>query len=159
MRKSKVAVVTMPGRDENKHFLITEMSASKAERWAIRAFLALARSNTEVPDDVENLGMAAIAAIGFRALMAVSFDEASDLMSEMMACVKYMPSPERPEIVREIFEEDIEEVATHLYLKAEVFDLHTGFSTAASLSSSVAALVTTGVSTPRSSTSPRRSRR
>jgi hypothetical protein len=45
----------------------------------------------------------------------------------MWDCVAFMPDPAKPQIVRKLFEEDIEEVATRIKLRAEVWKLHTGF--------------------------------
>lgn len=105
------------------------MSAAKAERWATRALLAVARSGVDMPDGAAEAGMATLAVIGLRALSFISFEEAEPLLDEMMECVQIIPDPEKnPNFVRQLVEDDIEEVSTRLYLRAEVFELHTGFS-------------------------------
>jgi hypothetical protein len=38
-----------PDRDKGKRFKITEMPAMKAEKWAARFFLALAKSGIDIP--------------------------------------------------------------------------------------------------------------
>lgn len=116
----------MEGRDKDKRFLITEMPATPSEKWAARAFLALAHAGIDIPDELRGAGMAAIAIVGITALSRVSWAEAEPLLDEMMACVQSV----QPAITRPLIEEDIEEVATRVWLRGEVFELHTGFSLA-----------------------------
>ena len=128
MRRSvEVTIDAGGGRDAGKKFQLTELPASQAEEWAAKAFLALSRAGVDLPDGLSQMGMAGIAAIGFKALSTVSWDDAKPLMAQMMECVKIMPDPTRPLIVRGLIEEDIEEVKTRLLLRAEVFKLHTDF--------------------------------
>lgn len=129
MRREKVVKITQAGRDHGKAFLLTEMPASQSERWAIRAFMALARSGLEIPeqDELEAMGMAGIAALGMKALTAISFDEAEPLLEEMFGCIQAVPEPKDPSAHRPLIEDDIEEPMTRLLLRKEVFELHTGF--------------------------------
>lgn len=115
------------GRDFGKVFVITEMSASQGEAWAIRALMALIGSGVEVPDGFENLGMAAMAELGLKALSGLKWEIAEPLLSEMWACIKIMPDPSKPHVVRNLIEEDVEEIPTRVKLRAEVWKLHTGF--------------------------------
>lgn len=139
-RKTKIVTVTADGRDRGKQFLITEMPASQAEKWAFRAFFALGRAGIQVPDEMAGLGMAAIAVVGIRALAMLRFEDAEPLMDEMMNCVQAMPDPARPQIVRPLIEDDVEEPATRLFLRSEVLELHTGFSIADAVMSSMASM-------------------
>lgn len=127
-RKSAIVQITDDNRDRGKVFHILEMPAAQAERWAIRAFQALARSDVEIPDNVAGAGFAGIAKLGFQALAKMDEISLMNLMDEMMLCVSFQPDPRKPEIVRPLVEEDIEEVQTRLRLRLEVFQLHTGFS-------------------------------
>lgn len=130
-------VVTMPasaGRDANKTFFLTEMDADRAERWATRAFFAMAANGVDIPPDVMQMGMGAIVSIGVRSIMTMGFEDAAPLLDEMMTCVQIIPDVSKPDITRPIDRHDIEEVATRLKLRSEVFELHTGFSLAAFLS-------------------------
>lgn len=113
-------------RDLGKVFRITEMPASKAEKWAIRALLAVARSGIDIPPELMQGGMRALAFVGVRALSGLSFDDAEPLLDEMMECVQIVES----KIVRHPTENDIEEVATRVFLRQQVLDLHVGFSKA-----------------------------
>jgi hypothetical protein len=131
MRKTENFVAT-EGRDKGKRFLITEMPALKAERWAIRALMALAHSGVEIPDDAKGAGMAALAHAGLKALHSLSFEEVKPLLDEMWSCVQAMPNPQYPEIVRplvmnEAEGDDLEELSTIWTLRERVFRLHTDF--------------------------------
>lgn len=130
-RKTIRYTVTDEGRDKGKVFVLTELSASEAEDWAASAFLALSRSGADIPDDVQEMGMSGLAVLGLRALSGLKIEEARPLLARMFACVQINPDPARPEIVRALIEDDIEEVKTRLLLRKEVFDLHTGFFTSA----------------------------
>lgn len=138
-RKTKVVVCPQEGRDKGKYYLLTEMPASDSEEWAIRAFLALAHSGVEVPEELSQAGLAGIAIVGLQALGRISFDEAKPLLDKMMSCVQALPDPSHPELVRGLVETDIEETTTRFWLRAEVFELHTGFSFAGVLSTSTEA--------------------
>lgn len=140
MRKTKL--LTLPGvpsdasgqRDNGKTFLITEMSAVKAEKWAQRALLAITAAGVDIPPEVIAMGAGAVMAAGFRALMTMSFADAEPLLDEMLECVTFVPDRKRPDVVRPFDAEDIEEVTTLLTLRSEVIEVHTGFSIAAALS-------------------------
>lgn len=129
MRRQKTYTVTADGRDKDKSFLLTEMSAASAEEWAIQAFLALANENVDIGDIARETGMAGIAALGLQALGKLRYHNIKPLMDRMFDCVQALPSgPGRPELARGLVENDIEEVATRMALRLEVFSLHAGFS-------------------------------
>jgi hypothetical protein len=144
MRKSEI--VTIPkakpdeNRDQGKIFLLTEMSAARAEKWAARLLLALAAQGMASPGDAQ-MGMQGLANIGPTDLMAgLRFDVVEPLMDEMMDCVFIVPDPSKKNIEtdqplsRPLVEDDIEEIATRVLLRGKVLDLHTGFSVSAFLS-------------------------
>lgn len=126
-RKIANYTVTDDGRDEGKLFLITEMSAARAESWAMRVLLALMAGNVEIPEGFEELGMAGLAELGMRALSGLKWDTAEPLLAEMFDCVAYIPDPRKTHISRPLIDDDIEEVSTRLKLRMEVFKLHTDF--------------------------------
>lgn len=132
MRKSTDVAIADEGRDKGKVYRITEMPARKAEKWAMRALLALAKSGADIPDHTD--GMAGLAQVGFRSLLTASFDEIEPLLDEMLTCIVIAPNLGQPHYTRALIEDDIEEISTLLRLRMEVFDLHTGFSTAGALS-------------------------
>jgi hypothetical protein len=130
-RKQVEVVINDPAsRDYNRRYVLTEMPASQGEKFAARCFLALAKSGAEIPADVRNAGMAGLAVVGFQMLAGLEFADAAALMDEMMGCVQYAYDPSNAGAVRPLIEIDIEEVATRVRLRSEVFTLHTGFSLA-----------------------------
>ena len=138
-RKSITYTVDAEGRDKGKQFLITEMAATKAEDWAIRAMLALGSANVEIPSGALQLGMAALAQIGFMKMFAVSPERMKPMLSELMECVELIPNPKKPQvkISYPALESQIEEIKTLLVLKWEVLKLHMDFSSAANISESL----------------------
>jgi hypothetical protein len=125
-------------RDANKTFLLTEMSADKAERWAIRMILSLTNANVEVPEGALTSGMSGMAAVlaqGVRGLAGLKYASISDLLDEMMECVQFQPAPNLPP--QPLWKGEncqIEEVRTRLELRMEVLSLHVNFSLAALVS-------------------------
>lgn len=115
------------GRDQGKTFVLTELPASCAEAWAMRAILALMAGGIEVPEGFERMGMSAMAEIGIKALSGLKWEVAEPLLEEMWACVQIMPDSSKPHVVRNLIEQDIEEIATRIKLRAEVWKLHVDF--------------------------------
>ena len=143
MRKDATIVITDDGRDKGKTYVLTEMPAAKVEKWAFRAFLALAKAGVDVPDDIATAGVAGLAEFGLKGLSGLSFEDAEPLLDEMMTCVTMCPDRRHPEVVRALVESDIEEIATCIRLRAEVFKLHVNFSAPGGLSAQVAGMQTT----------------
>ena len=136
-RKIANYTVTDAGRDKGKLFVITEMSASQGEAWAMRAMLALMQSDVSVPEGFLELGMAALAQMGLKCLSSIKWELAKPLMDELMECLQIIPDPKVMHVVRPLIEDDIEEIATRAMLKWEVLKLHVDFSQAADLSKSL----------------------
>jgi hypothetical protein len=135
-RRTETITISIEGRDKGKVFVLTEMSATQAEKWATRVFLALGQSGIEVPDDIANAGLAGMATLSMRALVGIPWHLAEPLLDEMMSCVALMPNPARPMtlISGPLLDDQIEEVSTRLKLREEVISLHLGFSLAESIS-------------------------
>lgn len=152
-RKQHTIVVETAGRDCGKMFVLNEMPATQAEKWAARALLAMAKSGMEIPDDIANAGLAGVAAMGIKALGGMSFVDAEPLLDEMFDMVSFVPDPARPAIKRgyggvgPIIEDDIEEISTRLRLRKELFFLHVNFSQLVAGSTSASASAT-GEATP-----------
>jgi hypothetical protein len=147
-RKTARYVVEDEGRDQGKVFLLREMPATQGERWALRAFLAMAKNGVELPDGTRDAGFAGIASYGLSLIGKLPFEEADALMEEMVRCVTIIPDPAK-EFDRSLVESDIEEIATRVKLRIAVFKLHADFSKAAALSTSAPA---SAASAPASST-------
>lgn len=122
-RRTLDVTIDTEGRDKGKVFRITEMSASQAEAWAFRAFLALSEAGIDIPDDVVAQGVAGVAGVGFSALGRLSWEKARPLLDEMMSCLESV----QPAGVRRLIESDIEEIPTRLFLRKEIIALHTAF--------------------------------
>lgn len=134
MRREIDVTVAADGRDRGKVFHIREMAAEPAEEWATRLLLALTRSGIAVPEDMLRGGMASVAAIQQFALNtllngvgALDYDEIKPLLQQIMDCVQIKEKA----ATRDLTPDDIEEVATRLFLRGEVFKLHTNFSMSA----------------------------
>ncbi|EFE93994.1 hypothetical protein [Serratia odorifera] len=126
-RKEKFITIENEGRDHGKMFHVTEMSASQAEWWAMRALMAMGRGGVEIPENLRSMGMAAMAMEGLKAISKIPADEAKPLLDELMGCVQAVPNPADKTVVRPMIESDIEEILTRLNLRAEVFKLHVDF--------------------------------
>lgn len=155
MRKTEEVRIA-EGRDAGKVFLLTEMAASQAEAWAIRAMGAMIRGGQPIPDEVLGGGWAALSvllAAGLRALLRAPWEEIEPLLAEMMGCVQIVPDPGNPTVMRRLIEDDILDVSTRLELREKVFSLHLGFSVAGALSA-LASAVKTDPNSLNTSTSP-----
>ena len=164
MRKTAVVVIDAEGRDKGRTYSLVEMSASQAEKWALRAFLALAKSGVDVPPNIARAGIAGVLTLGLKAFAGVPFPEMELLMDEMFAaCVGYIPDPSKPAIIRgavplgkmslgPLVEDDIEEIATRFHLRKEVIGLHVDFSKLGALLTSARA--SSEDQRPSTSTSP-----
>lgn len=120
-------------RDNGKIFRLTEMPAVQAEKWAARALLAMSRSGVEIPEEAMAAGAATLLAAGLRSFTSMAFEDAELLMDEMFACIQFV-DPTNRAVTRALIDDDIEEVATRLFLRGEVIEIHTGFSVTATLS-------------------------
>lgn len=133
MRKTGEVEIKADGRDQGKRFLLTEMPASQGEAWAVRALSAMAKSGVEIPDDIIEAGWAALAFVGIRALLASDYRDVGPLLDEMMSCVQIIVATGP----RKMIESDIEEIATRVFLRDEVYRLHANFSLIESLSNAI----------------------
>jgi hypothetical protein len=128
-RKQLKYTVSDAGRDQGKVFLITEMSARRGHQWATRVLFGIMNAGLEIPDNVLNAGFAGIAAIGVKALGKLPVSVAEPLLDELMTCVQIIPNPANPDIVRNLVDDDTEEILTIFKLQKEVLALHVDFST------------------------------
>jgi hypothetical protein len=155
-RKTTQYIVDSEGRDKGKAFLITEMAATKAEDWAIRALLALGAANVEIPEGALQLGMASLAEIGLKKLFAIGSEQMRPLLAELMECIEFIPNPQKPQVKigYPLFESQVEEVKTLLMLKWKVLSLHMDFSEADSLSESLGSALSAAKHKSSTRTSP-----
>lgn len=135
-RKTADVKITAANRDEGKTFRLTEMPATQAESWALRAIQAMTRGGMEIPEGIAEAGMPALIATGLYGLFKASYDDIGPLFDEMFTCVTIIvdAAPEG----RKLVENDIEEVTTRVQLRDEILSLHLGFSPATVLQTAVA---------------------
>lgn len=169
-RRIKSVIITAEGRDKGKTFVIHEMDADHAEKWAWRALEAIGEK-FRIPSGILNAGWAGVAAMGLQAIMGAPFRLTGPLLDEMFdSCLSVVPDVKKPDLYRgadipgklkssgPLVEGDIEEVSTRLFLRSEIFELHSGFSFAAELSriwdEGTAAVRALSENTPTTSTAP-----
>lgn len=121
MRKSITVTISDEGRDKGKTFIITELSAWDAERWASKVLFAAMNAGIEIPDDVAQAGISGLASLGIQALTRIPYEDAAPLLDTMMGCVQIQPSAS---VTRPLIEDDVEEVKTLLQLRKETVKLH-----------------------------------
>lgn len=137
-RRVNTVTIAIEGRDKNKQFKITEMSADKGERWFIRLLLALAKAGAKVPEGGVEAFAASYPALlvqGIQSLQGMDFPDVEPLLNEMLTCVQYVP-PQAGIPAQQIFEGDacqISEVKTFIFLRGAVLEAHLGFSLADAL--------------------------
>ena len=147
MRKT-VDFIATDGRDKGRRYVITEMPALQAEWWGMRALLALAKSDVDI-GAIAGMGMAGVAAAGFRALAHIDPLDARPLFDEMLACAQIAPDPAHPAFLRPLTgDDDVEEVSTLLELRRAIFELHTSFLQSAAPSALPAQSTTTTEASP-----------
>jgi hypothetical protein len=127
MRKVITVTIVDQGRDFGKVFQLTEAPAIQADKWGIRAMLALNRNGAQIPDEIMKLGLVGVLVVGVHKLRGVLWEDLEPLLDEMMGCIKIVPTPDKPNVVRGLVANDIEEISTLATLRKEVFSLHTGF--------------------------------
>jgi hypothetical protein len=153
MRREELISI-IEGRDAGKTFMIREMSATKAEKWAARALLALLKSGVNLSDAAVRQGMMGVAAVGMSAFAGIPWELAEPLLDDMIPCFRYVMDPNSNNPIlkdRAITEDDIEDITTRFQLRKVWVDLHFGFLLAAKSSKSEALAASTGIS---SSTTP-----
>lgn len=121
------------GRDAGKVYRVTEMPASKLEKWAARALLALFAG--DVPADVVQMarGSNAAALVGnvMSGLGSLRWEDVEPLYDELLTCVARVPDPGRPEVVVQLVaanvDAHVQDVTTLWRLRAEALELCFGF--------------------------------
>lgn len=137
-------------RDNGKTYVLTEMAAVAAERWALRALIALTKNGVDVPAEVTKTGFAGLVPYLTNLIGSIQWDDAEPLLAEMLTCIQIRCTLDSKgtTMVRKLTVDDIEEVSTLLLLRREVLKLHVGFLNAVSRSSWAAALRGPSPATP-----------
>lgn len=137
----KSATVTVPkfdgtdNRDLGKSFFLTEWPAAIAEKWALKMMFAFNRSGGSIPLDMAGIGMEGIAILGINTFLRgnIQSEEIIPLWDELLGCVAVVRDTKRPDVRTPLLDDDIEEVATRMWLRAEVLTLHINFSISGAL--------------------------
>lgn len=129
-RKQARVIIDAEGRDKDKAFILTEMSADAIERWFRRVLAYLARVGIAAPTLSNVMGMASFGS--FNPIQMFAWLDDESLNVELMTCVQRQQGGST--LVRPLTWNrtgpDIEEMLTLAQLKVEVLGLHVGFSTA-----------------------------
>lgn len=135
-RRNEYFTVDKECRDFGKTFCITEMTAFDAESFAIRAGLALLKSNPSLPPNVieritdKTITFEDIASLGLGLFSGVDYHDLKPLLDDLLECVQIIVD-KKSMIMRHLEDEDIEELSTIIELRKRVLGLHINFSTAA----------------------------
>lgn len=125
-------------RDAGKRFLIVEMPATQAEKWAMRAILALMRGNADIGDVKPGEGMAGLASAGLDKLASLDWETVQPLYDELLMCCYALPKPNSNQVRVQLTpvqaDTQVEEMTTLMRLRAEALGLHVGFSLGDALS-------------------------
>lgn len=122
-------------RDAGKLFIVTEMPAVQAERWASRLIVLLSEAGADVPEGWEpgSQSLAELLKLGAPFIKVLQ----DPSLEEWWGCVKYQHRPNQmPQAI--VFNDrcQIEEVSTVGALRMKVLELHTGFFSAVKRSTS-----------------------
>lgn len=123
------------GRDAGKTYLLTEMPAIQADKWAMRFLNALLASGISIPDDAVGAGLAGLASVAskmgeaFGTFRGLNMDAIEPLLDQLLDCVQFKASGGS---LRKLMHSagDIQEVKTIWTLRRELLELHLGFSLA-----------------------------
>ena len=137
MRKELFVTIVDEGRDHGKVYKITEAHAVQADKWGIRAMLALNRNGAQIPDEIMKLGLIGVLVVGVHKLKGVAWEDLEPLIDEMMTCVEMVPTPSQRNVVRKLFIDpnDIEEVSTWWILSSRIRFRMAGLGTITSMAS------------------------
>lgn len=129
MRKS--ITVSIDDRGKQLQFKITEMPATKLERWLTRALLLIAAANKGEADDGVDLQVAAshLASQGLRALANVRYEDAEPLLEEMLNCCTRIDAGVDQKCTSDSVDGYIEDVQTLFKLRMEAMKLNLSFFT------------------------------
>ena len=112
--------VEKANRDQGKMFILTEMTPRVGHRWATRAIFGAMNGGVEIPDDIQQMGLAGLAVLGLGALSSIPFAIAEPLLDELLTCVQI----KQELATRPLVDEDIEEVTTLFDLQRLVLTMH-----------------------------------
>ena len=117
------------GRDSGKTFVVTEMPASRLEKWSARALLALFNGHVpaNVADQARGSHAMALAGAVMSGLNGVRWELVEPLYDELLTCIHHVPDPSRPsarvKLCAENVDNFIQDMGTLLRLRAAVLEV------------------------------------
>lgn len=133
MRETRTITIDREGRDKGKTFFLTEMPASRLEKWSARVIVAV--FSGEIPaavleaSRVSNAG-ALVTALN-HVLSGLDWKTVEPLYDELLDCISFVPRPDKPEAKIQLRPDNvdnfIEEVSTLYRLRLEVLELNFAF--------------------------------
>lgn len=128
MARRQTTYTVEGGRDDGKVFVITEMPAATAERFAWKVMCACAAGGLNIPIEALKSGWSGLSQLGPRILTSIPYAELSPLLDEVMQCIAIAPNQNDQSKTRRVDPDDIEEITTLITLRLEAFKLHADFS-------------------------------
>ena len=151
MLKKKEITIVAKNRDEGRKYLLTEMPALQAERWARHAIMAMNREDLDIAAEVAALGMWGFVLGGMQALAGGDVAAVDKLMDEMLPQIQIVEEA----VTRPLGGQgDVWELSTWKTLRQELIELHMGFTFAELALSLKAESASTQQDLQTSSTSP-----
>jgi hypothetical protein len=124
MLKTKEVEITAENRDKGRKYLLTEMPALQAERWARHAIMAMNREDLDIQSEIAALGMFGFILGGMQALAGGNVPAVDELMDQMLRQIQIVEE----HVTRPMQAEgDVWEVLTLKTLRQELIELHMGF--------------------------------
>lgn len=141
MARNTKTITIEKGRDKDKQFILTEMSAWDSNRWMISFMKQLARSGVDLPTEAADLGIAGLLTVikdegdmlnsptFFKSVLSIASnireEDLFPLLDQLLTCVKFK-SPEGHQ-VDFMVDEQIEDSTTFNVFYSEIFQLHNFF--------------------------------
>jgi hypothetical protein len=150
----KVTEVTINDRGTDKAFRITEMAATKLEKWIAKAALIIL-GKTNFTEVEAASAIAEAAGKGFESFREIPFEQIEPLYDALLDCVEFKAAGIYIKVDPATIDGQIEDVQTLFKLRMEVLKLNLGFFAAAfpSITQTLAGLV--GAGTQNTQTSAR----
>ena len=122
MRK-EIEVKIEEGRDAGKKFKITEMPAFQMDRWAMRALIALGKSQK---GGIATLGAMNIQDV-FNAFTKLDYEQTEPLLQELLECCAFIKDGTAITLKKDMVDSIIEDWTTLFKLRMESLKLNVGF--------------------------------
>jgi hypothetical protein len=129
-RHTETITIQDEGRDKGKVFVLTEMPATAAEKWATQALYLLAQSGVSISEKQHQAGMSGLAGALSKAAGGIGQLKAlqDPSLDAWWDCVKYVHDPKHmPQAINQGEACQIEEIKTVTFLRMQVLRLHTAF--------------------------------